>query len=70
MLGKQFRRDQFIWLMQWAIAGSNKLEKTRFGVILLEQEAWKVLAHWVDEAWRVFYYSCVPTLFFSGLLTA
>ena len=36
MLGKQFRRDQFIWLMQWAIAGSGKLEKTRFGVTLLE----------------------------------
>ena len=41
VLGKQFRRDQFIWLMQWAIVGSDKLKKTRFGVTLLEQEAWK-----------------------------
>jgi len=29
------------WLMQWAIAGFGKLEKTRFGVTLLEQEAWR-----------------------------
>ena len=26
------------WLMQWAIAGSSKLEKTKFGITLLEQE--------------------------------
>ena len=26
--------------MQWAIVGFGKLEKTRFGVTLLEQEAW------------------------------
>ena len=29
MFGKQFRRDQFIWLVQWAIAESSKLEKTK-----------------------------------------
>ena len=22
--------------------------------------------HWVDQAWKVYYYSCIPTLFFSG----
>ena len=26
--------------------------------------------HWVDLAWRVFCYSCIPTSFSSGLLTA
>ena len=26
--------------------------------------------HWVDQAWRVFGYSCIPTSFSSGLLTA
>ena len=41
VLGKQFRRDQFIWLMQWAIARSGKIEKTRFSVTLLEKEAWR-----------------------------
>ena len=39
--GKQFRRDQFILVDAWAIAGFDKLEKTRFGITLLEQEAWR-----------------------------
>ena len=41
VLRKQFKRDQFIWLMQWAIAKYGKLEKTKFGITLLEQEAWR-----------------------------
>ena len=41
VLGKQFKDDQFTWLMQWAIAGSGKLEKTKFDVTLLEQETWR-----------------------------
>ena len=52
------------------IVGSDKLEKTRLDITLLEQEAWKAQVHWVDKAWRVFCYSCIPTSFFSGLLTA
>ena len=39
VLGKKFRRDQFILID--AIAGFGKLEKTRFGVTLLEQEVWR-----------------------------
>ena len=27
MLGKQFRDDQFIWLMQWAYCGIRKAKK-------------------------------------------
>ena len=27
--------------------------------------AWRVQVHWVDQAWRVFCYSCTPTLFSS-----
>ena len=50
--------NSFGWCNE-LIAGSGKLEKTRFNVTLLEQ-----------EAWRVFCYSCIPTLFSSGLLTA
>ena len=25
--------------------------------------------HWVDQSWKVFYYSCTLTLFFSGLIS-
>ena len=38
------------WLMQCVIAEFSKLEKTRFGVTLLEQEALRVQVHWVDQA--------------------
>ena len=48
------------------IAGSGKLENTWLGLTLLEQKAWKAQVHRVDQAWRVFYYSCIPTLFSSG----
>ena len=41
MLGKQFRRDQFILVDAMGDYGIWKLEKTRFDVTLLEQEAWK-----------------------------
>ena len=40
-LGSSSEGPNSFWLMQWAIIGSSKLEKTRFGVTLLEQEAWK-----------------------------
>ena len=29
MLGKQFRDDQFIWLMQWAYYGIQKVKEDR-----------------------------------------
>ena len=29
------------WLMEWAIAGFDKLEKTRFDITLLEKEVWR-----------------------------
>ena len=68
-LGSNLEGTNSFWLMQWAIVGSGKLEKIRFGVTLLEQEAWRVQVHWIDQAWRVFYYSCIPISFSSGLLT-
>ena len=40
-LGSSSEGTNSFWLMQWAIAGFGKLEKTRFGVTLLEQEAWR-----------------------------
>ena len=29
-------------------------KKNKFGVTLLEQEAWRAQVHWVDQAWRVY----------------
>ena len=48
--------------------GSQK--RNRFGATSLEQEAWRVQVHWVDQAWKVYCCSCIPTTFSSGLLTA
>ena len=58
------------WVMQWAILKSGKLEKARFDVTMLEQEGWRAQLYWVDQAWRIFCYLCIPTLFSNGLLTA
>ena len=69
-LGSSSEGTNSFWLMQWVIAGSSKLKKTRFVITLLEQEAQRAWVHWVDQAWRVFCYSCIPTIFPSGLLTA
>ena len=44
-------------------------KRKRFGVISLEQEAWRAQVYWVDQAQRVYYCSCIPTTFSSGLLT-
>ena len=46
-----------------------KIRRAREDKVLLSQlvaEAWNAQVHWVDEAWRVFCYSCTPTLFSSG----
>ena len=40
------------------------------GVTSLEQEAWRAQVHQVDQAWRVYCCSCIPTTFSSGLLIA
>ena len=68
-LGSSSEGTSSFWLMQWTIAGFSKLEKIRFSVTLLEEEAWRAQVHWVDQAWRVFYYSCILTTISSGLLT-
>ena len=31
--------------------------------------AWRAQVHWVNQAWRVFCYSCTPTLFSSGSIS-
>ena len=69
-LGSSSEGINSFWLMQWAIAGSGKLEKIRFSVTLSEQETWRAQVHWVDQGLRVFCYSCILTLFSSRLLTA
>ena len=40
-LGSCSEGTNSFWLIQRAIAGSGKLEKTRFDITLLEQESWK-----------------------------
>ena len=45
-------------------------KRNRFGATSLEQKAWKAQVHQVDQAWRVYCCSCIPTTFSSGLLTA
>ena len=49
-LGSIQERTNSFWLMQSTISEFGKLEKTRFGVTLLEQEVWRVQVHWVDQA--------------------
>ena len=58
------------WLMQWAIAKFGKLKKKQVQCNLVGVGAWRAQVHWVDQAWRVFCCSCIPTTFFSGLFTA
>ena len=48
VFGKQFRDDQFIWLMQWAYCG---ILKAREDIVRLNQlvvGAWRAQVHWVD----------------------
>ena len=57
------------WLMLWAIVESGKLKKKQIWRNLVGVGAWRAQVHWVDQAWRVFCYLCIPTSFFSGLFT-
>ena len=47
------------WMQSGILQDPVSQRRQRFGITSLEQ-----------EAWRVFCYSCIPTLFSSGLLTA
>ena len=58
------------WSMLWAIAESGKLKKKQVRRNLVGVRAWRAQVHQVDQAWRVFCCSCIPTTFFSGLFTA
>ena len=58
------------WMKSGILRDSVSQRRQRFGVTLSKQEAWRAQVYWVDQAWRVFCYSCIPTSFFSGLLTA
>ena len=57
------------WFMLWAIAESDKLKKKQVRRNLVGVEAWRAQVHWVDQVWKVFCCSCIPTTFFSGLFT-
>ena len=57
------------WLMPWFIAEFGKLKKKQVRRNLVGVGAQRVQVHWVDQAWKVFCCSCIPTTFFSGLFT-
>ena len=59
------------WQMQasW-IAGSEKAREDKVPRSQLIAGAWNAQVHWVNQAWRTFCFSCTPTLFSSGSITA
>ena len=57
------------WLMLWFVAEFGKLKKKQVRYNLVGVEAQRAQVHWVDQAWKVFCCSCIPTTFFSGLFT-
>ena len=57
-------------LMLWAIAESGKLKKKQVWRNLVRVGAWRAQVHLIDQTWRVFFCSCIPTTFFSGLFIA
>ena len=58
------------WLMLWVIVESSKLKKKQVRRNLVGVGGWRAQVHQVDQTLRVFCCSCIPTCFFSGLLTA
>ena len=58
------------WLMLWFITESGKLKKKQVRYNLIGIGAWRAQVHWVDQDWRIFCCSCIPTTFFSELFTA
>ena len=49
-----------------------EIRKVKEGKALRSQlvaGAWRAQVHGVDQAWRVFCYSCTPTLFSSGSIS-
>ena len=68
--GMQLRRDQFhIGRCYGQVAESGKLKKKQVRRNLVGVGSQKAQVHWVNQAWRVFCYSCIPITFFSGLFT-
>ena len=67
--GKQLRRDQFLISRCYGqVAESGKLKKKLVRRNLVGVGTWRVQLHQVDQAWRVFCCSCIPTTF-NGLFT-
>ena len=49
--------------------GIRKVREDMTPRSLLVAGAWRAQIHWVDQAWRVFCYSCSPILFSIGLIS-
>ena len=63
------KRPISYWLMLWFIMEYGKLKKKQVLRNLIGVGAWRTQVHWVDQVWRVFCCSYIPTTFFSGLFT-
>ena len=57
------------WLILWVITESGKLKTKQVRCNLVGVGACRAQVHQVDQAWRIFCYSCILTTFFSGLFT-
>ena len=54
------------WRMQSGVLRDPKSQRRQSSLSQLVARDWRAQVHWIDQAWRVFYYSCTPTLFSSG----
>ena len=61
----KYLKDSIIGGCNRAYCGIWKVREDMTLRSLLVVGAWRVQVHWVDQAWRVFCYSCTPTLFSS-----
>ena len=66
MLGKQFGDNQFTWLMQWAYYGIREAKEDKVIRNPVGARSLEGLGALGRLALRVFCYSYIPTLFFSG----
>ena len=66
VLGKQFRDDQFTWLMQWAHCEIRKAKENTVRLNLVGVRNFEGLGALGRLGLRVYCYLCISTLFFSG----
>ena len=63
VIGKQFREDQFIWLMQWAYCGIQRAREDTVRLNLVGEKSLEGLGASGRLGWRFYCYSCILTNF-------